>query len=160
LEDYPVVFRTQDIDSEPRPKRLQRKPHTAQVVNWWLCGIGDSREEAYFELSRNFRNAIAARRSEGKRPFRPGTTPPILFAESTRIAGAGELAEDFVQRVLGFEWAMMTDESSLWDFHSEETNDALIAKIREVYGVDVSDIEPARVCEILERISAKRASIQ
>jgi hypothetical protein len=49
---------------------------------------------------------------------------------------------------------MISDQSSLWDFHSEETNNALIEKISQVYGVDVSDIESAKLCEILERIAA------
>jgi len=34
----------------------------------------------------------------------------------------------------------------------------LIAKINEVYGVDVSDIESARLSEILERIAAAQPS--
>ena len=51
------------------------------------------------------------------------------------------------------EWAWISDESRLWDFHSEETNDALYAKIEEVYGVNVSDIESAKLSEILERIA-------
>ena len=33
-----------------------------------------------------------------------------------------------------------------------ETNDQLYAKIREVYGVDVSDIESAKLWAIFERI--------
>jgi len=44
----------------------------------------------------------------------------------------------------------------LWDFHSDETNDFLYSKIKETYGVDVSDIESAKLCEILERIAAVR----
>ncbi|HTJ29438.1 MAG TPA: hypothetical protein VL346_03010 [Acidobacteriaceae bacterium] len=48
--------------------------------------------------------------------------------------------------------AWISDESSLWDFHTEQTNDLLIAKIRDVYGVDVSDIESARLWEIIEHI--------
>ncbi len=43
------------------------------------------------------------------------------------------------------DWAWISDESSLWDFHSNETDDALIAKIKELYGVDVSDIASARL---------------
>jgi hypothetical protein len=46
--------------------------------------------------------------------------------------------------------------SSLWDFHGDETNDALHAKIKEVYGVDVSDIKSGNLSEILERIAASR----
>jgi hypothetical protein len=58
--------------------------------------------------------------------------------------------------VLGLDWAWISDESSLWDFHHDETNDALISKIDEVYGVDVSDIQSARLTEILERIATRQ----
>jgi hypothetical protein len=50
LEDYPVIFRTQKIDPEPRPKRLQMQPHIAQIVNWWLCGTGETPAEARANL--------------------------------------------------------------------------------------------------------------
>jgi hypothetical protein len=55
--------------------------------------------------------------------------------------------------VLNLDWAFISDESSLWDFHEAKTNEALIARIKEVYGVDVSDIESAKLPEILERIA-------
>ena len=69
-----------------------------------------------------------------------------------------ELAEDFVRRVLGLDWAWISDESSLWDFHTSETNELLCTKIMQVYGVDVSDIESGKLSEILDRIAATRAS--
>jgi hypothetical protein len=153
LGDYPVVFRTQEIDPKPQPKRLQMQPHIAQIVNWWLCGTGETLAEALANLEEVFRNASAARKAETKLLPRPGVNPPIEFASSTRIEAVGELSDDFIHKILEYEWAMISDESSLWDFHSEETNDALIEKIRLVYGVDVSDIESANLCEILERIT-------
>jgi hypothetical protein len=51
-----------------------------------------------------------------------------------------------------------SDESSLWDFHSSEDNQEFIAKIREIYGVDVSDVESARLWQILDRIATSRVS--
>lgn len=64
------------------------------------------------------------------------------------------LADDFVRRVLDIDGAWISDESSLWDFHHKETNAALVAKIREIYGVDVSDIESGNLADILDRIAA------
>jgi hypothetical protein len=61
-----------------------------------------------------------------------------------------------VHRVLELKWAWISDESSLWDFHQDETNSALISRIKELYDVDVSDIQSARLSEILDRIAAKR----
>ena len=85
---------------------------------------------------------------------RPGTRVPVQFAAQERVSAHPELAEDFVRRVLELEWAWISDESSLWDFHWDETNDALYAKIEEVYGVDASDIKSAKLSEILDRIAA------
>jgi hypothetical protein len=50
---------------------------------------------------------------------------------------------------------LVTDESSLWDFHSEETNEEYHRKIMEVYGTDVSDIESGNLVRIFERIRAQ-----
>jgi hypothetical protein len=47
----------------------------------------------------------------------------------------------------------LSDESSLWDFHEETDNTALIRKIGVVYGVDVSHISSANIVEILEAIT-------
>ena len=77
------------------------------------------------------------------------------FAPRERIGAHPKLVEDLTRRVLQLDWAFISDESSLWDFHETGTNGALIARIKEVYGVDVSDIESASLPEILERI-AKR----
>ncbi|MGD1105933.1 MAG: hypothetical protein ABR865_02750 [Terracidiphilus sp.] len=89
---------------------------------------------------------------KGKTLPRPGVNVPIEFAPQERVNAHSKLAEDFIHRVLGLPSAWISDKSSLWDFHFEETNEALLAKIREVYGVDVSDIESARLWEIFERI--------
>jgi len=67
-----------------------------------------------------------------------------------------DIGDDFITRALGLEWAMLTDESSLWDFHSEKNNDALVAKIKEVYGVDVSDLKDAELYKIFDRIEQVR----
>ncbi|MGB8773996.1 MAG: hypothetical protein WCC78_07650, partial [Terriglobales bacterium] len=51
-------------------------------------------------------------------------------------------------------WACISAEASLCDCHRNATTDILTARIKEVYGVDVSDIQSARLSEIFERIAA------
>ena len=76
------------------------------------------------------------------------------YAPTDRISAHSQLAEDFTRRVLGLDWALISDESYLSDFHPDETDDAVIAaRIKDVYGVVVSDVQSAKVCEILERIA-------
>ena len=91
---------------------------------------------------------------------RPGTVGPLEFASQERVKANQDLSEEFIRRVLNLDWAWISDESSLWDFHTNETNEMLNAKIMEVYGVDVSDIESAKLSEILDRISTSQKPAQ
>ena len=86
---------------------------------------------------------------------RPVTRVPIQFAASTRVNLHAKLAKDFTKRVLGVEWAWISDESSLSDFSSEVTDDSLVQQIRAVYGVDVSDISSGNLADILDRIALR-----
>jgi hypothetical protein len=124
-------------------------------VNWNLVGGGETPQEAMEVLRVSFERAAEDRRRKGKPLPRPGVRVPIEFAPGEQVDAHGELVDDFVRRVLGFECAWISNESSLWDFHSDETKDELQAKIKEIYGVDVSDIESGNIVQILDRIAAK-----
>jgi hypothetical protein len=80
----------------------------------------------------------------------------LNFASNERVGRHAELAKDFVKRVLGVDWAWISDESSLWDFHGEETNQSLVKKICEVYDVDFSNISSGNLADIFDRILAHR----
>jgi hypothetical protein len=158
LADYPVSIRTQepDPDSDFSAPRFKLNRYVASIANWHLTGGGDSKNEALINLEAKFVAAKLKRKKMGKPLPRPGAQVPIEFAPQQRIDAHAQLADDFIRRVLDLESAWISDESSLWDFHSEETNSALIDKIRQVYGVEVSDIESAKLCEILERIADQK----
>jgi hypothetical protein len=159
LSDYPIVIREQQVDPSHGGTRLKHYRYNASIVNWWvMTGGGDTRREALQELDKTFANAKADREKKRKPLPRPGTHVPIEFAARQRVSGHHELAEDFIRRVLNLDWAWISDESSLWDFHEAEGNGALIAKIKEVYGVDVSDIGSGKLSEILERIATEQRS--
>jgi hypothetical protein len=156
LEDYPISVRRQ----EPDPgcefddnSRLKQDSYVASIVNWNVTGSGNSQEEAFSDLLNWFAIRKAKLAEEGKPLPRPGRKVPLEFASQERVNAHPDLTQDFIERVLGFEWAFVSDESSLWDFHNEKTNDLLAAKIRSVYGVSVDDIESARIWEILDRIA-------
>jgi hypothetical protein len=159
LSDYPIVMREVNVDPEYIGTRYRQYRYSATIVNWWvITGAGDTKEEALHDLNKSFARQRLERMKSGRVLPRPGTRVQIEFASQERVNKHSELAKEFVQRVLGLEWAWISDESSLWDFHADETNDALISKIREVYGVDVSYIQSARLSEILERIAEKQRS--
>jgi hypothetical protein len=154
LADYPVVFRTQEPGSAGEGSRFQTHRYVASIENWHLTGTGDSRAEALDDLRNSFAAVKLHKKEKGELLPRPGTRAPIEFASPERVEAHPELADDFIRRVLGLEWAWISDESSLWEFSLDENNDILIAKIQDVYGVDVSDLASARLWEIFDRISA------
>lgn len=157
LSDYPVSVRKQEVGPDHVGTRLKQHKFLAQIVNWWVVsGSGDTEEEALQDLQKNFSAIKVERAKSGKKLFRPGTQVEIEFASRERVDAHPELAEDFIHRVLNLDWAWISDESSLWDFHSSDENLALIAKINEVYGVDVADIESAKLWQILDRIAPSR----
>src|SRR5438445_4431452 len=101
-----------------------------------MSGSANSKLEALEELRKNFERFKATKLGLP----RPGTKVPVEFASNERVSQHSQLAKDFVNRVLDIDWAWVSDKSSLWDFHGDETNKSLTEKIRHIYGVDVSDI--------------------
>lgn len=161
MADYPVVVREQKFerDSEPSLSRDIQQRYAARIVNWWLMtGTGDTPEAAMNELRDLFGRIKDARQRDSKAVPRPGTKVPIELASSKLVDSHPELTNEFIHRVLGLDWAFVSDESSLWDFHANDTNEVLNAKIREIYGIDVSDLESGNLAEILQRIAARVAA--
>jgi hypothetical protein len=149
IDDYPIRVRFQQPTGPVNASRLKLIPSIADVVNWpAMSGKGSTRQEALDDIRKNFERFIAT-----KRPLpRPGAAVPVGYAASHRVGQYPELTKDFVQRVLDLEWVWISDESSLWDFHGDETNERLVEKIRSVYGIDVSDITSANLADIFDKI--------
>jgi hypothetical protein len=159
LRDYPVTIREHEVDPNYSGTRLKQHHYTASIINWWVVtGGGDTRGEALQELEKAFAAVRGERAKTKQRLPRPGVHVPIEFASQQRVSAHSELADDFVRRVLNLDWAFISDESSLWDFHHAATNELLILRIKEVYCVDVSDIDSGKLSEILERIAATQSS--
>jgi hypothetical protein len=152
LQDYPVAIKIQELGQD-LPARFTQHQYWARVLGWHMGAGGASKAEALTALGELFAKRKSDWLNKGRPLPRPGVDVPIEFASQKRVNAHNELAEDFIHRVIELPSAWISDESSLWDFHFEETNDALLAKIKEVYGVDVSDIESAKLCEIFERIT-------
>jgi hypothetical protein len=155
LRHYPLRVRRQaDAPADP-DSRFKLYPWSAQIDGWGvIIGSGNTREEALAQLAANFENEKARRASEGKPLPRPGTDVPIQFAPTRRIAAHGPLVDDFIRRVLALPWAFLSDESRLWDFHQNDSNDAYLDRIRSVYSVDCSDLADAPLIDILDRIAS------
>lgn len=150
VEDYPIDRRLHDVSETSQVSRRQSMPWSATVINWpGMFGGGNTPQEAFQDLRKKFERFKVT----GKELPRPGIKVPIQFAASSRVDRHAELARDFKRRVLDVDWAWISDESSLGDFHGEETNDALIQKIQSIYGVNVSDITGGNLADIFDRIA-------
>jgi hypothetical protein len=155
MDDYPIRVWFQPTTESSNKSRLKALQWRADVINWpGMSGSANSRQEALGELRRNFDRFKATNPSLP----RPGTKVPIQFAPKDRIDRHPELEKDFVKRVLEIDWAWISDESSLGDFHEDETNKRLNDKIRRVYGVDVSDISSGNLADIFERIAKSKVA--
>ena len=157
LQDYPISIRRQIPDLN-LPERLTQHLYWARVLGWHIDAGGASKSDALNALQEQFAKRKNDWLSKGEPLPRPGIRVPIQFASQERVNVHAELAEDFIHRVLGLESAWISDESSLSNFHFEETNDALVARTFDVYGVDITDIESARLWEIFERIAQRRTT--
>ena len=91
--------------------------------------------------------------SKKKRPLK------FEIASRTEIDKYEFLAPEFFEKILDMNRndCLITNETSLWDFHGERSNAIFYAKILEVYGVDVSNIEKGNLAKIFQKIAeAKR----
>ena len=95
-------------------------------------------------------------------PSGPFKGKKIEFAPTTGVDRFWDIAEDFMRRIFGFESGdyLITDESSLFDFTG--VDDMEIAdihkQIRDVYGLDVSDIESGNLLEVFRRIHDRKST--
>lgn len=152
LDDYPIRIKYQKHNLSDFAGRLIPIPYIAQIINWWgMAGHGNTKDQALSDLRNKFNNY-----KERNRLPRPGTKVPLKveFASTNEIDQYDFIAVDFFKKVLAMSYydCFISDESSLWDFHSEETNEYLFKKILEHYEVDVSDIESGNLVEIFKRI--------
>ena len=84
----------------------------------------------------------------------------IELASTLEVDKFESIASDFFPRILDMDRSdcLITDESSLWDFHGEESNGPFYSKILEAYGIDVSDVDRGNLVKIFQRIAEARQS--
>jgi len=89
-------------------------------------------------------------------PSGPFKGKRIELAPTEELDMFRNLAEEFMEAIFCMEPGsyLITDESSLWDFKGVEELELadMHRRIREVYGVDVSDVDSGNLVEVLARI--------
>ena len=156
LEDYPLRY----VGRGVRPGRDDLGtdwllvPCLFKIVNWGImCGGGNTKEEAYADLERNFQYFIE-RYDKLPRPGRGSRS--YIFLDPDLKERYAAVEEDFFTKILshitypdpGF--LIWSDSATLADFvvSEEETLD----KIRKVYGVDFSDLPNPLLLAVFARI--------
>ncbi|MCH7958951.1 MAG: hypothetical protein IID08_02400 [Candidatus Hydrogenedentes bacterium] len=149
IADYPVRFRDQGR-TVPADSTW-----SVQIINWWTVGgLGESKEEAYKNLSANF-DAIKESR---KQLPRPGTHAPIEYAATDLLEKNWAIVSQIIEEVLGFqvEEVFVSDESSLLDFSEDKDISEYQIKINRIFGVDVTHINSENIVDIAEYIAKNR----
>ncbi len=151
LEDYPIEFHCRSVEGIPKSEGWLAKPWKAWITHWNMWGFGETKEDAYQDLKRTF----LKRREDGLPLPRPGCGMPLAMAPAHELARYEDVARDFLARILdrSYDNVLLTDQSSLWLFADDQ--EETIAKIRAVYGVDVSDITDGNLVRIFQRIAAR-----
>jgi hypothetical protein len=154
LGDYPLRYVDQVAKGREPTGRLQLPRWHVQIINWWtMSGSGETPESALAVLTENFNRY----RSEKPLPH-PGTRVPLEIAATIEIEKRMPKLQEFASKVLGHEPGsyFVSDESSLWDFSRDDTLEPVFAKVRDVYGVDVSDVPGATIWKVLDRVGGPK----
>ena len=158
LDDYPVVIRRQDTpldDAQPMSDTRETTwhPYVAMIDGMMMAGLGDTPESARAQLAERLETYRAAHDSLP----RPGTRAPVQFASTSRLDAHGTLRDEFVERILRMEPAMVfvSDGSSLSNFPDgvEEYG----RRILLLYGIDIDGLADDRLATILDAIADRPA---
>ena len=157
FEDYPIVVRRTRAraDSAIGPGWAPVE-WSATIDGWLLAGAGATRDDALRELRARFAEYKARHPSLP----RPGLRAPLRIAARDRVTALGPLVDEVLATIVGVNptRCLVTDRSSLHDFARGHSVERYFERIREAYGVDVSDIAGVNLAEIVERLAAQRPS--
>lgn len=82
----------------------------------------------------------------------------FVLAPTARIDRFQDFAREFFSEILetSFDDCLVTDESDLRDFVTDETPDDYKQRFREHYGFELDEIGGTRIVDVLERIGDAR----
>jgi hypothetical protein len=81
------------------------------------------------------------------------------YAETKRVKSHEDLTIDFLDKILGLNYydCFISDETSLADFNEdEEFKLDIIGKVKDIYGVDITDTFDKKLVDVLDKIKSKR----
>ena len=106
---------------------------------------------------------MSAKRTRGGGPVLskgPFKGKRVEFASTTGIESLENIADDFMLNIFGFEPGeyLITDLSGLHDFVGVDEMEFvdILARIRDVYRLDVADLQSGNLLEIFKRLQEPR----
>jgi len=148
--DYPVRYKKQP-GNDSIGNKSEFKEWAAQIVNWPLIGLGDTKAEAFGVL----RDAFHTYKKSGEKLSRPGVPAPIRFAETTEIERLEVFAADFFAKILEYDFydCFISDDSSVFDFNVEEKE--ILEKINAAYQLLWVELGDGNIVRLLQAIKAR-----
>ena len=127
-----------------------------------LVAPGATHEEAIEELRREFQWRVESMRRNGERIPRPGSKPArVGFAPNDRIEALRPFVDEFWSEILGTSYltSYVSDESRLstWERYVPGERGALIERVKDRYGVDISAFYDEPIPLVLRRIQEQSA---
>jgi len=82
----------------------------------------------------------------------------IEFASTKKISQYEEIAAEFLESIFNMTRCdcLISDESSLWDFRTDQSKKAIWRRIQATYGLDVRDVADGNLATIFKRIDWQR----
>lgn len=152
VTDYPLRWTSQEPPTADAGDRSEWPAWSVQIIGWWaMIGTGATKQDALAKLQERL-DAYA--QTHAALP-RPGTRVPLEFASTSNIEHYEPIARDFLQRVLhlNYDQCFISDQSSLIDFMGGED---YVETTRQIYGVDISDIEDGNLVAIFRRLDQQQ----
>lgn len=91
-------------------------------------------------------------------PEDTGDIPRLALESTTHVVEYREQVADFLRRVMNLDpdQYFVSDESTIGDLHQDGDDRQYVRRTSEIYGVDISDIDPPRLWRVAERIHKTR----
>jgi hypothetical protein len=122
-----------------------------------LTGTGDTHEEAISQLKDEFYKRIDLMEQRGEPIPRPGSGKArARFADSDQVESLRPFIDEFWSEILGTSYltSFVSNKSRLssWEHYVSGGRPSLIRRVKEKYGVDISDFYDEAIPVVLRRI--------
>jgi predicted RNase H-like HicB family nuclease len=156
-----MTYRFEDYNVQTG-KRRDRPGYWASIEEFAsLIADGQTEEEARGKLRPQFHERVQLLQSRGEPLPLPGSGKRVpTFAPNDQIEQLRPLVDDFWQRILGtsYSTAFVSNESTLevWEhMYVPGGRQELIARVKAIYGVDITDYYDRPLPIVLRIISEK-----